>query len=473
MNTAIITGKQNQKKLSIVSFSLFFAWILSFPFEGQVIYVLAENAGINPTKLVLIAVFFHFVGLFVGGFFIKKQAAAKVAMIGSTVVCMAGSLIFFLPFSNLWYFSIAAITLFAGFFVASWGFYFKNYSEKQHRLKTAADVLIISNIIMIVINVLTVTTSVIIGLSIAICLLIGVLLLIFRLDSNPDKNINRNVYLGELSWKGDSFLKPFVFLCVFVVVITVDSGLMYQVFNPAFAHLELLISYYWAIPYIITLLILRNLSPKISQAYILYIAMIMIGLSYVLFMWLDNSVISYIIVDTLMLGAFGVCDLFWWSVFASFFDYSENPAKILGIGLSMNVLGVFIGDLIGSRIYSEGDYLIVAVIALIIIFAVMILLPILNAQLTRLLKSHTFLVKFAHLEDSEQNLELLNFKNEKELTEKEAEVVKYVLRGYTYKAIAESLFVSENTLKYHMKNIYQKLNINNKMDLIKMFTDHK
>ena len=46
-------------------------------------------------------------------------------------------------------------------------------------------------------------------------------------------------------------------------------------------------------------------------------------------------------------------------------------------------------------------------------------------------------------------------------------------RGYTYKAIAESLFISENTMKFHVKNIYHKLNVNNKMELIKLFADNR
>jgi DNA-binding CsgD family transcriptional regulator len=53
------------------------------------------------------------------------------------------------------------------------------------------------------------------------------------------------------------------------------------------------------------------------------------------------------------------------------------------------------------------------------------------------------------------------------LTERETEVVKLLLRGMTYTATAETLGISENTVKYHVKNIYQKLRVKNKMELIK------
>jgi hypothetical protein len=39
---------------------------------------------------------------------------------------------------------------------------------------------------------------------------------------------------------------PLILLCLFVFIITINSGLMYQVINPAFEHLTGLVSWYWA-----------------------------------------------------------------------------------------------------------------------------------------------------------------------------------------------------------------------------------
>ncbi|KUO64308.1 MAG: hypothetical protein APF84_09735 [Gracilibacter sp. BRH_c7a] len=451
-----------QHKLSIISFSLFFAWLLAFPFEGQVLYALAENAKTDGADLSLMVVFGHFIGLFISGTFIKKQVVAKMAMITAAVVCIAGSLVFFLPFSILWYISIISIAFFAGLYVASWGFYYKMYSDPDSRLKTAASVLIYSNIVMISIHVMTVHTTASIGLGLSIITLLGALLMTFRLEANCVKRELPKTYYPISS--------PLIFLCVFILIITINSGLMYQVVNPSFANFELLTSYYWAVPYIAALLILRRMSGRINIAYIFYIAMAMIGLSYILFMWLDISVTSYLLIDTLMLGAFGVCDLFWWSILGGFLDYSDNPAQILGIGLSMNVLGILIGGFMGSVITSlENPYFITSIIALIVIFSVLVMFPVLNNQLIRLLKSHVFLIRFAKLNESEQEEAFLKFKENKDLTEKEIEIVKLLLRGYTYKIISENLFISENTVKFHVKNIYQKLNINSKKELVKIF----
>ena len=50
------------------------------------------------------------------------------------------------------------------------------------------------------------------------------------------------------------------------------------------------------------------------------------------------------------------------------------------------------------------------------------------------------------------------------LTRREAELLRLVAAGLSNKAIAGRLAVSENTVKYHMKNILQKLRLNNRAE---------
>ncbi|PKM94365.1 MAG: helix-turn-helix transcriptional regulator [Firmicutes bacterium HGW-Firmicutes-1] len=472
MGITTLNLRLDQRKFAVICFSFFFAWILAVPFEGQVLYALTEKANVDPSKYIFISILANFIGLISCGFIVRKQISAKIVMIISILICVSGSMVFFLEFSMLWYIALIIASFFAGLFVASFGFYVKNYAASDQRYKMAADVLIYSNIIMIIINVITVNLSVQLGLMISIAVLLVALVAVYKLEAYPDhKNTIHRSKLEEHK-QLPSVLKPFLILCLFITIITINSGLMYQVVTPAYGHFEVLASYYWAVPYILALIILRNLPKQKNQAYILYIAMAMIGLSYIAFMWLDPSISSYLLIDTLMLGAFGVCDLFWWSILVRFFDYSDNPARILGIGSSMNVLGILIGGFLGNKfLYTEGDHTNASVIALIIIFIVLIMLPVLNVQLTRLFKNHIFLVKFAKMDENEQVKTVQEFKYSDYLTEKESEVVKLLLKGYTYKGVADSLFVTENTMKYHIKNIYQKLNINSKMELIKLFSD--
>jgi len=466
MGGAILDREITQRNLSVISFCLFSAWELSFLFEGHVLYSIMGNTQIEGSVITELIVFTAFIGLFSGGLLIRSQAAAKRMMIISIIVCISGSLIFYLPFSMLWYIAIVSAAYFSSLFLASWGFYFKMYFSSEERFKAVAEVLIYSNILMVIINGLTANTSASIGLAATILALACTLPFLFRLESHSN--------IPGLPQKISLTSKPFILLCIFILIITINSGLMYQVVNPAFAHYGLLTTYYWAIPYILALLILRNLPSRINKTYVLYVAIAMSGLSYILFMWLDRSVASYLTINTLMLGAFGVCDLFWWSILGSYLDYNDNAAKVLGVGLSMNVLGVFIGGVIGREIASlESSHFVTSIIAVTIIFAVLIIFPVLNSQLTKHLKSHEFLVKFADMAKRKKDINISVLKNDKRLTEKESEVINLMLRGYTYKGIAEYLSLSENTIKYHIKNIYQKFNVSSKMELMKVLTDNE
>lgn len=54
------------------------------------------------------------------------------------------------------------------------------------------------------------------------------------------------------------------------------------------------------------------------------------------------------------------------------------------------------------------------------------------------------------------------------LSPREAEVAELAARGYSAPAIASTLFISENTVKVHMRHIYEKLNIHTKQELIRL-----
>lgn len=51
------------------------------------------------------------------------------------------------------------------------------------------------------------------------------------------------------------------------------------------------------------------------------------------------------------------------------------------------------------------------------------------------------------------------------LTEREIELLQLVAQGLSNKAIAQQLNISENTVKYHMKNIFQKTNFQNRTEV--------
>ena len=64
-----------------------------------------------------------------------------------------------------------------------------------------------------------------------------------------------------------------------------------------------------------------------------------------------------------------------------------------------------------------------------------------------------------HADDDEENLL-------KELTNREEEVLELLTNGITYKGVAQQLFISETTVKTHVNNIFQKLQVNDRTQAV-------
>ncbi len=52
------------------------------------------------------------------------------------------------------------------------------------------------------------------------------------------------------------------------------------------------------------------------------------------------------------------------------------------------------------------------------------------------------------------------------LSRREYDVLALLCKGYSYRKIAERLFVSSNTIRFHLKNIYRKLKVNSRHEAV-------
>ncbi len=459
------------RRHSIIAISLFSFYLLSFLFEGQVLHTIIKRFDISIQNIFLYAIIANFLGLFICGFLINNQKNAKDVMVFSTITCILFIMPFFFLPSLLWYISLIISSFAAGLYVAAWGFYFKNYTSSNEKIKTAADVLVLSNILMIMINMAAIHLSPYIALASSVIILF--ISLYFQMQLPKVQVIDKdNEITGNFEAASQrNFINAFILLFIFITIITVNSGFMYQVINPAFEHLKWLVSWYWAIPYIIAIYIMKNLPKKINHNYMLYVAIAMIGFSFLAFMALGRSAGSYLIVNTLMLGACGVYDLFWWSILGEMLDYHDNPAKIFGMGLSANVLGIFIGSLIGNIGDDINARYRTTIIAFVVVFVTLMILPILHKYLLNLLRNHAFLSTFYKMEEVKQNKNIRFLIELGKLTQRESQIAELLLKGRTYKMIAEELYLSENTVKTHVKNIYSKLQVKSKVELMGLIID--
>ena len=59
------------------------------------------------------------------------------------------------------------------------------------------------------------------------------------------------------------------------------------------------------------------------------------------------------------------------------------------------------------------------------------------------------------------------------LSPREVEVLEALVEGHSYKAIAEKLFVSVHTVRFHLHNIYEKLHVNSRAEAVAKMMRHK
>jgi two-component system nitrate/nitrite response regulator NarL len=59
------------------------------------------------------------------------------------------------------------------------------------------------------------------------------------------------------------------------------------------------------------------------------------------------------------------------------------------------------------------------------------------------------------------------------LTPREREVVGLIVAGYTNKDLAQKLSISEQTVKHHLTNIFDKLGVSNRLELVLFAIDHQ
>ncbi len=65
--------------------------------------------------------------------------------------------------------------------------------------------------------------------------------------------------------------------------------------------------------------------------------------------------------------------------------------------------------------------------------------------------------------------QIRHFSKEVKLSIKENQIVKLLIEGFSYSKIALEIGISINGVRYHIKNIYHKLHVNSKVEILKQY----
>lgn len=461
--------KKRRPFLFIMGFSLIFANILAFLFEGRVLYNILDSWQLNGPFYIMLTMAAHFLGLLFSAYFIRGKKASQRVLAASVIFCFLLTLPFLLSLSLLGKFGLVLSGFFSGTLISTLGYFLKAYIRKEDRYKTIADILIFSNLAMTLIYLLDTYLSASLALMVSLFSLLLGSFFLYLFIGKASVLSQSKVKSGE----GAGVARSLALLFVFILVITLNSGIMYQVIRPSYQHLTRLTAWYWALPYVVSVFSMRQLSSERKRSPYLYLALIMLMLAFVAFVFLENTARAYLLVNTLLLASFGIFDLFWWTILAEMLDYTDRPNKIFGLGLSANVLGVLIGGVLGylGQVYRLTHTEIV-VFALVVLCASALLLPFLNQRLALLLKHNAYLITYKEMVKAPGQENLNDMLGIDLLTGREKDVLKEILYGKTNRLIAEKLCISESTVKTHAGNIYLKYQVKTRAELISLILGH-
>ena len=446
----------SNRRAAIILTSLLGAWIVSIPYEGQLLYTLAKNYNLQGNVMLDISLAMQVVGLVLGGIFIKTINIARKTLIFAIPICILCTITFFLPSYMVWMIALTTCSTIAGICITTTGHFIRNCIAYSDRFRTAVEVIIIISVLKIVINNISIYISIQIAFAFTIIMLLAALYFTFKMPSIQNNKIDAKEFDTKTG------IKALFLLFLFVAIISINFGIMIQTINPKYNSLGWLTSWYWLLPYMGAAFIIRRLKNTDDRSHILYIAIGMIGFGFILFLLFDYSVSSYLIVNTVMMGAWAICDVFWWSILGEMLEMVKNPAKILSVGFSAVMIGVFIGKIIADNNLTISTVNL-SIVSMGVICIALFILPILHKLLSKMIKTNVI------VNIMETKIGIINFPDGFDtLTEREKQIVELLLKGRTSKLIAAELYISLNTVKTHIKNIYSKLGVRRKSDLFKL-----
>ncbi len=460
--------KINYRFISTIIISIITAWVIAFPFEQQILFAVSAYYHYKIVLFAMHGIMIHILGAVCAGFLIHRLPAIKKLFQYTILLDIIVCIVFFLPPSSLWQVFLYLGLFLSGCCTAAWAVYFKAYTPANSRIKTAADSLITSNIILFVTGVAVFFGTYRLGLVFIISLLVIAFILACFLPDEAEEG-EKSADRGKVNIK-----KACIILSVFLFLGALTSGLTFRYILPAYYGLGRITMFYWSIPYIVTLIVMRNLPRRINRNYMLYISVALIGFAFIDFMLFRVALSVFLVVCTQIFLSRGIFDLFWWGMTGELLEFSENPVKLYGSIILVFVTGQMVGGILGFYArFSQMEIIYPVALALVAVLIMMLLLPPLQKELSLLVKSHNYLSQLSELEPDAKEKVMKKAALLEKLTERESEIVTLLMQGRTYRMISAELYLSENTVKTHIKNIYSKLQVKNKTELINSLLEHQ
>ncbi len=207
------------------------------------------------------------------------------------------------------------------------------------------------------------------------------------------------------------------------------------------------------------------------------------SLAGLIFVISEPTFVAFFFISTLLAIPLIINIFLFLDIFIRALKLFDNFPLYLGTCLAYHSFGVIIGLFLGYRINnSENPNFNMLILFFILILCVNVLSPI-ALSLPRYkkqvaetinennLRGNRAFQKYMLWSPSDIPVEMqLTFEK---LTEREEQIAELLAAGKTVRKIAQELQISDNTVKYHVKNLYLKLQANNRIEFFDHYTQMK
>jgi DNA-binding CsgD family transcriptional regulator len=448
--------------------ALFFSWIYLFPYFGIFLSDFASLTHYPVNWLAYLFILSHALGYLCGASFVKRLSSSRNLMLFSlsaTVVINTALWVFpeimLLP-------GLALAGFISSFFVLGWSHLYST-GETSERAWIIIHMAVRSHLLTLIILIV----DAYLGIEFKLIFILAPLLIALGLITLPQRRPAEYPLITPLFIRRVP-LKFFLIFCIFIATIKLTAGFIYSIIYmsyPVMVHYPEILSYFEFLPHVLVLLIFLRYYERLNKVYLALAGATLLGFAYIGFALLGNTLHGFLITTILIEAAFASINVFTWLLLGDLSTKYGRPHWFFGIGLSVNtgitVLGGIVGDTILISAAKPGFSTSLIAAGLIIISLLIILWLRENANYNLAGFSESGSLRGpGYLAGN-----LVDIFDQVELTEREKEIITLMLEGKTNRAIAEELFITENTIKSHCRNIYAKFNVRNKSELLVEFAD--
>lgn len=470
-------------QLSISVVLVFFAWFFILPSNVcSYAYILAETFRIPASLFISLSNGAGQLGLLVGGVFaIFFKKSNKLLLTLLSILNLFNVLILVVP-PQLGIILMISQYLMLGMYVSLATYLF--FMNSLHLKRYVFTGTILASIVFVTAFFKNssegVTASTVFTMNLLISFVVLVFVILLNLvKAQPQK------FIPVLN-PGRPVLGAFLLLCAYTFILSFSLGYLSNESELILPNTGELSSILNVIPYVGTMLLVLSLPKrKFHMGVITYIAnaLMIISIAYVDF-FSDQTAMSGLI-NVLLYFAIAINQLFIFDTTMVLSEKAIIPSIPISVGLLTFVLGSAFGDHVGELILIDRiatiDRLLITLIALASTIS-----PLLRIMLSKHSTTSIFRINpvslanlpaaeiTEHTVETETALQYDDTKiypqiaNYNTLTNREKEVLDLLIKGYPSEVICTTLFISINTLKRHVQNIYNKLGVHNRAELFKL-----